>query len=138
MFTGLVQSTGAISAVRPLAGGVQIDIDASGLAPRPIAPGDSIAVNGVCLTVTRVGEGGFSADVSVESLARTCGLDRPGRVNLETALALGDKLGGHLVAGHVDGVGRVLRCVPAGESLELVIEVPAALAALMAVKGSVT
>jgi len=137
VFTGLVQATGEILAVRKLAAGVHIEIAAQGLAPRAIAPGDSIAVNGVCLTATAVDGWRFGADVSQETLARTCGLDACGLVNLETSLALGDKLGGHLVSGHVDGVGQVLACNSVGESLEFVVLAPAALAKFLAVKGSV-
>ncbi len=141
MFTGLVQSTGRILSVQPLSGtpdaGVRIEVDAAGLAPRPIALGDSIAVSGVCLTVVDLRGGIFAADVSRESLSKTAGLDAPGAVNLETALALGDKLGGHLMAGHVDGVGEVVRMAPAGESTELAVRVPADLAIYMAPKGSV-
>ena len=106
-------------------------------ATQPIAVGDSIAVSGVCLTATGVAGGQFGADVSQETLSRTCGLDRCRAVNLETALGLGDKLGGHLVSGHVDGIGAVLRCVPVGESVELVVLAPADLARFLAVKGSV-
>jgi len=138
MFTGLVQATGAIVSVARLAAGVHIEIDARALAPRAIAVGDSIAVSGVCLTATGVADGRFGADVSHETLSRTCGLDRCRAVNLETSLALGDKLGGHLVAGHVDGIGAVVRCAPAGESVELVVLAPADLARFLAVKGSVT
>jgi riboflavin synthase len=137
MFTGLVQATGAIVSVARLAAGVHIEIDARGLAPRALAVGDSIAVSGVCLTATAVAGGQFGADVSHETLSRTCGLDRCRPVNLETSLALGDKLGGHLVSGHVDGIGAVLRCAPAGESVELVVLAPAELARFLAVKGSV-
>ena len=141
MFTGLVQSTGRIVSVQPLSGtpdaGVRIEVDAAGLAPRPIALGDSIAVSGVCLTVVDLRGGLFAADVSRETLSKTAGLDAPGAVNLETALALGDKLGGHLMAGHVDGVGEVVRMAPAGESTELAVRVPADLAIYMAPKGSV-
>jgi riboflavin synthase len=141
MFTGLVQATGTIDSVRPLEGGawagIHIEVDARGLAPRPIAVGDSIAVSGVCLTATTVDGLRFGADVSLETLSKTTGLDRPGAVNLETSLALGDKLGGHLVSGHVDGVGTVERCAPVGESVELVVLAPAALARLLAPKGSV-
>ena len=137
MFTGLVQATGAIVSVEPLAAGVRIGIDASALAPRPIAVGDSIAVSGVCLTAVAIESGRFFADVSRETLSLTTGLDRCRSVNLETSLALGDKLGGHLVAGHVDGIGSVVRCAPAGESVELVVRAPAALARFLAVKGSV-
>ena len=137
MFTGLVQAVGHIVSVEPLAAGVHIGIDARGLAPRHIAVGDSIAVSGVCLTATAVADGVFGADVSAETLSLTCGLDRCRPVNLEASLALGDKLGGHLVSGHVDGIGTVLRCVPAGESVELAILAPAALGRFLAVKGSV-
>ncbi len=137
MFTGLVQGVGRIVSVDPLETGVHIAIDAQALAPRPIAIGDSIAVSGVCLTATTIADGVFGADVSRETLSRTAGLDRCRAVNLETSLALGDKLGGHLVAGHVDGIGTVLRCSPVGESVELVILAPADLARFLAVKGSV-
>ena len=137
MFTGLVQATGSIVSVAPLQAGVHIEIDAAALAPRPIAPGDSIAVSGVCLTVTAIDAGRFGADVSQETLSRTSGLDRCGPVNLETSLALGDTLGGHLVSGHVDGVGSVQRFAAAGESVELVVRAPAPLARFLAGKGSV-
>jgi riboflavin synthase len=140
MFTGLIQATGTILSVRPLATGVHIVVDAAGLRPRRIEVGDSIAVNGVCLTATEVEDGRFGADVSRETLSRTAGLDAAGarRVNLETALAFGDRLGGHLVSGHVDAVGTVVRCRPLGESVELAVRVPAELARLFAVKGSAT
>ncbi len=137
MFTGIVQATGAIVSVRRLQTGVHVEIDAAGLAPRSIGSGDSVAVAGVCLTATDVAGLRFGADVSQETLARTTGLDARGAVNLETALAVGDKLGGHLVSGHVDGVGTLLRCTPAGESVEFVLRAPAALARFLALKGSV-
>lgn len=142
MFTGIVVSTGVIAAVRGLETGVHIEIDAPGLDPRGIAIGDSIAVDGVCLTVTGLSGTRFGADVSRETLSRTTGLDAPGSatgrvVNLETALALGDKLGGHLVSGHVDGVGDVVRCTPVGESVELVLRIPSGLARFLATKGSI-
>lgn len=137
MFTGLVQATGNIVSVTPLAAGLHIAVDARALAPRPIAVGDSIAVSGVCLTATDVSGSVFGADVSVETLSKTAGLDRCHAVNLETSLALGDKLGGHLVAGHVDGIGTVLRFAPVGESVELAVLAPAGLARFLAVKGSV-
>jgi riboflavin synthase len=141
MFTGLIQAIGSIVSVRPLAGGAQagmhIEIDAQALAPRPIVVGDSIAVNGVCLTAVDVDGHRFGADVSRETLSKTNGLDRLHAVNLETALGLGDKLGGHLVSGHVDGVGTLVRCTPVGESVEFLVQAPAHLARLLAVKGSV-
>jgi len=136
MFTGLVQAVGAIVSVRTLAAGVHIEVDAQALAPRDIAIGDSIAVNGVCLTATAVAGRRFGADVSRETLSKTAGLDHCHAVNLETSLALGDRLGGHLVAGHVDGVGTVVRCQPMGESVELAVLAPPALARFLAPKGS--
>lgn len=137
MFTGLVQAVGAIVAVRPLEAGVRIEIDARGLAPRRVGVGDSIAVNGACLTATALDGYRFAADVSAETLSKTAGLDRCHAVNLETSLALSEPLGGHLVTGHVDAVGAVLACTPRGESVELVVQVPGSIARLLAVKGSV-
>jgi riboflavin synthase len=102
MFTGIVQAVGRIVRVNPF------EVDAGSLDLGAVAVGDSICVQGVCLTVTAIRGRGFTADVSEETLRVTTGLDRPGAVNLEKALALGDKLGGHLVSGHVDGVGEVL------------------------------
>jgi riboflavin synthase len=147
MFTGLIQATGSIVSVRKLATGVHIEVDAQGLRPRRIEIGDSIAVNGVCLTATDMASDRFGADVSQETLSKTTGLDttthesggvvRARVVNLETSMAIGDKLGGHLVSGHVDGVGTVVLCRELGESLELVVRAPASLARFLAVKGSV-
>lgn len=127
MFTGIVAAVGRIVRVAPL----EIDAGALDLADVPV--GDSICVQGVCLTVTSVGNGRFSADVSQETLRVTTGLDRPGEVNLEKALALGDRLGGHLVTGHVDGVGEVLR--RAGGVIA--IRAGPALSRFIAVKGSI-
>ncbi|RYF15977.1 MAG: riboflavin synthase [Comamonadaceae bacterium] len=102
--------------------------------------GDSIALNGACMTVTSLdaSAGRFSIDISAESLDKTAGLDRPGPVNLEKALRAHDRLGGHLVAGHVDGVGSVLKMEPVGESWELRILAPKALGKYLAYKGSIT
>lgn len=102
MFTGIVQAVGRIVRTQPL------EVDAGGLDLSDVAVGDSICVQGACLTVTSITGRGFTADVSEETLRVTAGLDRPGPVNLEKSLALGDKLGGHLVTGHVDGVGEVV------------------------------
>ena len=102
MFTGIVQAVGKIVRVAPL------EVECPGLGLSDVAVGDSIAVQGVCLTVTSLTGKGFSADVSAETLRLTSGLERPGEVNLEKSLALGDALGGHLVSGHVDGVGEVV------------------------------
>ena len=102
MFTGIVQAVGKIVRVSPL----EIQCPALGLSD--VAVGASIAVQGVCLTVTSLTGKGFTADVSAETLRVTTGLDRPGEVNLEKSLKLGGELGGHLVTGHIDGVGEVL------------------------------
>ncbi|MDH5207996.1 MAG: riboflavin synthase, partial [Burkholderiaceae bacterium] len=99
--------------------------------------GDSIALNGACMTATTVEGPRFTVDVSKESLSKTAGLDGTGDVNIETSMALGDTLGGHLVAGHVDGVGEVVRFAPVHESWELVVRAPRALAKYFAYKGSV-
>ncbi|OZI77523.1 riboflavin synthase [Bordetella genomosp. 12] len=141
MFTGLVAAVGRIISVKPLAGedaGVRLDIDAGDLGLQDVAIGDSIAVQGACMTVVNLTGQGFEVDVSRESLNRTVGLEREGEVNLEKSLGLGDKLGGHLVSGHVDGLGEVLRFSDAGESRELVIAVPKTLARFLAYKGSIT
>ncbi|HWS14185.1 MAG TPA: riboflavin synthase, partial [Rhodocyclaceae bacterium] len=103
-----------------------------------VALGDSIAVSGVCLTVISRESDHFAVDVSRETLDCTVGLDAPGEVNLEKALRLSDRLGGHLVSGHVDGVGEVAKFEPVGESYELVIRAPQSLAKYIARKGSVT
>ncbi|MFQ1062791.1 riboflavin synthase [Bordetella trematum] len=142
MFTGLVAAVGRIDKVQPLSGeaaGVKLDIDAGDLDMSDVAIGDSIAVQGACMTVVALSPRGFEVDVSRESLRLTVGLDREGApVNLEKSLGLGDKLGGHLVSGHVDGLGTVRRFAQAGESRELVIAVPQALARFLAYKGSIT
>lgn len=158
MFTGIVAATGMIEAVLPLAAtvgqaasGRRLVIEASRLQLDDVQVGDSIAIQGACMTVVELGgstssqlpssqlsEGRFAVDVSLESLSRTVGLAAPGMVNLEKALRLSDRLGGHLVSGHVDGLGRVAAFDPVGESWFLAIEVPAALAKYFAYKGSVT
>jgi riboflavin synthase len=139
MFTGLVQGVGRIVDVERLAvdGGVRLSIDAREVPGFTVEVGDSIALNGACMTATRVDGACFSVDVSRESLSRTAGLDRPGAVNIETSLRLGAQLGGHLVAGHVDGIGEVLRYAQVHESWELVVRAPPELAKYFAVKGSV-
>ena len=119
-------------------GGVRIAVDARSVPGFAARVGDSIAINGACLTATQVDGARFTADVSRETLARTTGLDAAGPVNLETSLKLGDTLGGHLVSGHVDGVGSVLRFAQIGESWELVVALTPALAKFVALKGSLT
>jgi len=138
MFTGIVQAVGRIVSVTPLAQGLRLVIDAGALERGGIALGDSICVQGACLTVVAIDGTRLSFDVSRETLGCTAGLDRPGPVNLETSLALGDKLGGHLVTGHVDGLGEVVAFEPAGESTRLRLRVPKELARYVARKGSIT
>jgi riboflavin synthase len=139
MFTGLVQGVATITEVQALAadGGVRLSIDAGAVPGFSAAVGDSIALNGACMTATTIDGTRFTVDVSRESLSKTAGLTAPGEVNLETSLRLGDRIGGHLVSGHVDGVGTVLSMTPTGESWTLVIRAPRALARFLAVKGSV-
>ena len=138
MFTGLIQGIGRIERVErlPAPGGVRLTVDASRVGGFSARAGDSIALNGACMTATTIDGARFSCDVSTESLVRTTGLDRPGDINIETSLRLGDAIGGHLVAGHVDGVGMVRTRRPVGESWELVIVAPRELSRFIAVKGS--
>jgi riboflavin synthase len=127
MFTGIVQAVGRIVRLAPL----EIECDALDLSD--VAVGESICVQGVCLTVTTRTARGFRADVSSETLRVTAGLDRVGPVNLEKSLALGERLGGHLVSGHVDGVGEVVR----REGGVFTFRVPQELARYIARKGSI-
>lgn len=141
MFSGIIAALGQITCITPRddgAGTVRLTIDAGGLALDDVNLGDSIACNGVCLTVVDRRDNSFCVDVSPESLACTVGLATPGPVNLEKALRLADRLGGHLVSGHVDGVGEVLRFDPVGDNRLLEIRAPAALARYIARKGSIT
>jgi riboflavin synthase len=141
MFTGIVAAVGSIKSVTPLAGGndagVRLAIDAGGLPLTDVLLGDSIAINGACMTVVEKDERSFAVDVSRESLNRTAGLDQPGEVNLEKALTLAERLGGHLVSGHVDGLGSVHSFEQVGESYKLVVDAPAELGKFLAYKGSV-
>ena len=141
MFTGIVAAVGKICSVQPLDGGVdaglRLDIDAGGLPLADVALGDSIAINGACMTVVAKTANSFCVDVSRASLNCTVGLDTTTEVNLEKALTLAERLGGHLVSGHVDGLGLVHRFEPVGESWELVIEAPRELAKYLAFKGSI-
>ncbi|HQR04500.1 MAG: riboflavin synthase [Proteobacteria bacterium] len=137
MFTGIVAAVGRISALRPLEKGLRLTVTAPDLDLSDVVLGDSIAHNGVCLTVVALAGSTFDVDVSRETLDCTVGLDEPGEINLEKALRLADRLGGHLVSGHVDGVGEVVKFEPIGESHELVIRAPAGLARYIARKGSI-
>ena len=137
MFTGLVQQIGKVSELRRSAGGVLLRIACT---YQKLVLGESIAVNGCCLTVTTILDDGFTADASQETLDKTTvGALRVGdSVHLERALAAGDKLGGHLVTGHVDGVGKLVQRDPLGDAVRVTFEVPELLAPLIAPKGSVT
>ncbi|MBI4705592.1 MAG: riboflavin synthase [Deltaproteobacteria bacterium] len=136
MFTGLVQTTGRVRRLARRGPGARLELDA---ALGELVLGESIAVAGACLTVDGIDERGFAADVSAESLAcSTLGQLRPGRrVNLERACRLGDRLGGHLVLGHVDGVGRVLEIAPGPRATRLVVAAPEPARRYLAPKGSV-
>jgi len=138
VFTGIIAAVGEISRVQSAKGGLRLAIDAGELGLRDVAVGDSIAVNGACLTVVKRGKKGFSVEVSRETLRCTAGLDKSGEVNLEKALRLSDRLDGHLVLGHVDGVGKVVRFEAAGKSRLLGVRAPADLARYIARKGSIT
>ena len=141
MFTGIVAAVGRITDITPLShqgdAGVRLQIAAGVLPLDDVAIGDSIAINGACMTVTSKTAETFTVDVSRESLNCTVGLDAPGEVNLEKALTLAERLGGHLVSGHVDGLGKVTHFAPVGESWRLDVLAPAALGKYFAYKGSV-
>lgn len=144
MFTGIITGVGRIAAIDDLGSsqqhGKRLTITAPAGYLDDVGLGDSIALNGACMTVTSLdaSAGRFGIDISAESLDKTAGLDRQGAVNLEKALRPQDRLGGHLVSGHVDGVGRVLEMEPVGESWELRILAPQALGRYLAYKGSIT
>lgn len=138
MFSGIIAAVGRITEITPREVGFRLHVDAGGLDLDDVALGDSIAHNGVCLTVVVKDGNTFMVDVSPETLSCTVGLDTPGEVNLEKALRLADRLGGHLVSGHVDGVGEVLRFDPVGDNRLLEIRAPREIAKYIARKGSVT
>jgi riboflavin synthase len=140
MFTGIIQSVGRVRAIEPRGGDVRLYVATGDLDLSDVELGDSIAVSGCCLTVVALQAGEFAADVSNESLSLTT-LGKLGNgdpVNLEKALRLADRLGGHLVSGHVDGVGSVVSVRPDGRSQRWTFEVPGDLARYIAHKGSVT
>ncbi|MBS3935301.1 MAG: riboflavin synthase [Sulfuritalea sp.] len=138
MFTGIVVAIGKITHLQALEEGLRLTITAPGLGLGDVAIGDSIAHNGVCLTVIAKAKESYRVDVSKETLRCSIGLDLPqGELNLEKAMRLSDFVGGHLVSGHVDGVGEVVRFEPAGESRLLEIRAPKELARYIARKGSI-
>ena len=144
MFTGIISGLGRITEARALGAdathGKQLSISTPAGYLDDVQLGDSIALNGACMTVTTfdAAADSFTIDLSAESLDKTAGLAQPGPVNLEKALRAHDRLGGHIVSGHVDGIGRVSHFAPVGESWELRIETPATLARFIAYKGSIT
>ena len=140
MFTGIVQAVGRVRSLERRGGDVRLAIACGDLGLADVKPGDSIAVAGCCLTAVALQADGFAADVSNESLSlTTLGTLQPGAgVNLEKALRLADRLGGHLVSGHVDGVGKVLSITPDARSQRWLFEAPAPLARYIAAKGSIT
>ena len=144
MFTGIVAAVGRIEAVTPLGSatdadtGVRLSVAAGGLDLADVELGDSISIQGACMTVIEKSATSFAVDVSRESLNKTAGLADPGDVNLEKALRAHDRLGGHLVSGHVDGLGEVTHFAPVGESHELRILASRDIGKYLAYKGSVT
>ena len=144
MFTGIITGLGRITDVQSLGSesehGKRLTVETPAAYLDDVQPGDSIALNGACLTVTALDAGArrFHVDISAESLARTTALAEPGPVNLEKALRAHDRLGGHLVSGHVDGIGLVTHLDAVGESSELRIKAPGELARFLAYKGSIT
>ncbi|MEJ1959501.1 MAG: riboflavin synthase [Nitrosomonadales bacterium] len=139
MFSGIVADIGTIIRAEDRDGGLRLSVETDALGMDDVQLGDSIAVNGVCLTVVNKDQRAFTVDVSRETLNCTVGLEtQGGQVNLEKALRLADRLGGHLVSGHVDGVGEVLSFVDLEESWTLAVRAPQVLAKYIAVKGSIT
>jgi riboflavin synthase len=137
MFTGIVAALGKIVGADATDGGLSLRIETAGEFLADVATGDSIAVNGVCLTATRLDANAFEADVSRETLNCTAGFARGKSVNLEKSLRLSDRLGGHLVSGHVDGVATVASCETVGDNRVVTFAAPADLAQYLARKGSV-
>jgi riboflavin synthase len=139
MFSGIIADVGTISSALDREGGLRLSVSTEDLGLDDVSLGDSIAVSGICLTVVKIDGKIFTVDVSRETLDCTVGLDRQGKlVNLEKALRLSDRLGGHLVSGHVDGVGEVVAFNDIGESWRLIVRAPLVLAKYIAVKGSIT
>ena len=153
MFTGIITGVGRIAAVHDLGSslpdgkrltdsqyGKRVTVETPAGYLDDVGPGDSIALNGACMTVIALdaAKGTFTVEVSAESLDKTAGLAQPGPINLEKAIRANDRLGGHIVAGHVDGIGTVTHFAPTGESWELRLAAPRALGKYLAYKGSIT
>jgi len=139
MFTGIIQTRGTIATIEKTGGDVRLSVQSTGLPFASYEIGESIAVNGACLTATALRNDGFDTDVSLETLTVTAlsELAAGASVNLEPSLSLGDRLGGHLVSGHVDCTGKVVRIGVDARSTRLSIEIPAEYARYVARKGSV-
>jgi riboflavin synthase len=139
MFTGIIIATGRVASIEEKAGDLQLAIDAAAIDPGRLGLGDSVSVQGVCLTVTALEDATFYADVSRETMGKTTlgALGRGSRVNLEPALRAGDALGGHMVSGHVDALGRLTNIHPDGRSWRMQYELPEALMRYVAPKGSI-
>ncbi|MHB1678175.1 MAG: riboflavin synthase [Sulfuriferula sp.] len=138
MFTGIIQAVGTVASVAQKGEDARLGIHAGDLNLSDVGLGDSIACNGVCLTVVELAPAGFSVDVSAETFRCSAGFPAGTAVNLEKAMRLADRLGGHMVSGHVDGVGEVLRFVPVGDCFELVIRAPDDISRFIVTKGSIT
>lgn len=137
MFTGIVAAVGRIETVKPAPGGVRLRVATGGMGMDDVTLGDSIAVNGACLTVVAFDKNSFEAEVSQATLGVVAGFPAGAAVNLEKALRLADRLGGHLMSGHVDGAGTVSRFEPVGDNRRLVIAAPRDIARYIARKGSI-
>lgn len=140
MFTGIIESMGKVKAMQPIGGDIRLVIESSGLDFSDVSLGDSIACNGICLTVVDLGSNYYAVDVSRETIARTAleDLKIGHQVNLEKAMLPTTRFGGHIVAGHVDGVGIVRKLQKDARSLYIEIEIPAEIAHFTATKGSIT
>lgn len=138
MFTGIVQAIGKVREPEALGNGVRLTISAPDLGLQDVQVGDSIAVNGACMTVVAIDGDEFKIDVSAESLSATTGLNTFGEVNMEKAMRLGDRIDGHLVSGHVDGVGVIESMDKVAESYRMVVRAPRLLSPYLAYKGSIT
>ncbi len=138
MFTGIIQAVGRVAAVEPAGASVVLTVAVAGLDVSDVGIGDSIACNGVCLTVTSLSPGGFTVDVSQETLRVSAGFAAGIAVNLEKSLRLSDRLGGHLVSGHVDGVGIIAQIKQIDANREMRVRFPLTLGRYIARKGSIT
>jgi len=137
VFTGIIEAIGRVAAVKPAGQSAALTIDAGGLDMSDVAVGDSIACNGVCLTVTSLVPKGFAVDVSQETFRVTAGFAAGNGINLEKSLRLSDRLGGHLVSGHVDGAGTVTSVKPVDANREIMVRFPVELGRYIARKGSI-